>query len=208
MTQLIKTTPKRWADLMSGFGISANITVYSALRKAYTENHRAYHTLEHIDACLRDLDVVQGDAERPHEIEMALWFHDAIYDPFSGTNEADSANWAQAFLQDCGIEKDVISRIYDLIMVTKEHANVSDNDAQLMLDIDLSILGAAPHIYDQFEKDIRYEYKRVPGFIFKKNRKQILQGFLAKDRIFNHPYFTDKLEAQARENLARAIAAL
>lgn len=193
---------------MSAFGMVENSAAYKTLLIAYREPHRAYHTLEHIDACLQHLDVVRDDADRPHEIEMALWFHDAIYDPFSSTNEADSANWAQTFLRDCGLESDVIARIYNLIMVTKNHAGVADNDAQLMLDIDLSILGAAPHIYDQFENGIRFEYKKVPGFIFKKKRKQILQSFLDKPKIYNHPYFTDKLEQQARKNLAQAIAVL
>ncbi len=208
MTLLTRTTPERWAELMFALSMSANVAAYETLCIAYSEEHRAYHTLEHIDACLRHLDEVRGDAQRPHEIEMALWFHDAIYNPFSATNELDSADWAQVFLRDCGTTNDAIARIYNLIMVTKNHADVTDNDGQLMLDIDLSILGAAPHIYDQFEKGIRYEYKKVPGFIFKKKRKQILQGFIAKDKIYIHPYFANKLEQQAHENLSRAIAAL
>ncbi len=193
---------------MEAFALPANMDVFDQLINAYSEKHRAYHTLEHIDACLYHLDVVAGHADIPHEIEMALWFHDAVYNPFSSNNEADSASWAQIFLKENHVAGESIERIHTLIMVTQNHANTEDVDTGLMLDIDLSILGAPPEIYDQFEKNIRTEYKRVPWFVFKKKRKEILQSFLANERIYNHPHFSNMLETQARENLSRAIADL
>jgi len=199
---------------MNTFNLSAHADIFEKLVTVYGEKHRAYHTLEHIDACLRHLDAVTDIAERPHEIEMALWFHDAVYNPFSGTNEQDSADWAQKFLKDGGIADESIERIerieriYKLIMITQNHSNTTEVDAGLMLDIDLSILGAAPEIYSEFERNVRKEYRRVPRFIFKKKRKEILQNFLSNDHIYNHPYFSDMLEAQARDNMSRAIIAL
>lgn len=208
MAESLRTSPERWAKLMQAFSLSAHLDVYEKLVIAYREKQRAYHTLVHIDACLRHLDTVTEQTDNPHEIEMALWFHDAVYNPFSSTNEQDSADWAEKFLKGNGIAGDSVERIYALIMITQNHSNTKEIDAGLMLDIDLSILGASPEIYDQFEKDVRKEYKRVPWFIFKKKRKEILQSFLANDRIYNHSYFFEMLEAQARENLSRAIASL
>jgi len=202
------SSPERWVRLLKAFGLSEHMDVYDKLVAAYGEAHRSYHTLQHIDACLHHLDAVAELADRPHEIEMALWFHDAIYNPFSGTNEQDSAKWAREFLKQGEIANDSIKRIYALIMVTRNHTNTSEVDTGLMLDIDLSILGAPPEIYDQFEKNIRKEYRRVPGFIFRKKRKEILQSFLDSTQIYNRPYFSDMLEAQAKENLSRTIAAL
>jgi len=193
---------------MEEFGFPPSVETYDALISAYSEKHRAYHTVEHIEACLRHLDDVKELADYPQEIALALWFHDAIYKPFSKTNEEDSADWAKDFLLSVEAEAGITDRIYELIILTKEHVAPESNDAKLMLDIDLSILGAKPHVYAQFEKDVRYEYKRVPSFIFKKKRKEILSGFLDKPRTYQTPYFRERLETQAKENLKTAIGKL
>jgi len=198
----------RWTSLCQNLYITPDTETYHALIKAHAQPHRAYHTLDHIAACLSHLDDVQERVERPDEIEMALWFHDAIYEPFSATNEEDSAQWAADWLQDQGLDKANIGRIADHILDTKSHDTPESLDGRFMLDIDLSILGTPVPIYDQFEIDVRREYRRVPRFIFRKKRKAILEGFLARDRIFGTDYFHDKLEGQARKNLTRAISNL
>jgi len=142
----------------------------------------------------RWLDDVVSKVDNAQEIEMALWFHDAVYEPFSASNEEDSAEWAADWLQERGANKAVISRIADHILDTKSHDKPKTLDGQYMLDIDLSILGTRPAVYDEYEINIRREYKRVPSFIFKKKRKTILQSFLARDRIYTTDYFHDKLE--------------
>ena len=77
-----------------------------------------------------------------------------------------------------------------------------------MLDIDLSILGESPEIYLQFEKAVRKEYRHVPYFLFRKRRKEILSEFLNRHALYHLDYFVDKFDAQARVNLANAMAAL
>lgn len=208
MPQNFKTTAARWTGLMDAFGLPANSETYAALIAAYTEPHRAYHSMTHIDACFRHLTASEDLAERPREIELALWFHDAIYKPFSATNEEDSAEMAKMFLQDNDVASDISGRIVDLIILTKDHGTPDTPDAKLMMDIDLSILGTPPHIYAQYEQDIRFEYKRVPKFIFRKKRKEVLKTFLERPQIFHTPKFQQSHEAQARVNLAAAIKAL
>lgn len=199
----------RWKVLMKAFGLSDNAETYEALIEAYSEKHRAYHTFEHIAACLRNLDAVRSELKYPYEVELALWFHDAVYKPFSSSNEKNSAIWTQEFFELNEFDQDdVIERVYDLVMVTEHHGETSTNDERILLDIDLSILGAQPDIYDQFEKNVRHEYKRVPGLVFRKKRKAILSDFLHRDPIFHHPYFYERLEDQARINLEGAIARL
>ncbi len=201
-------SPSRWTDLNQRLGITPDLQTYDALIRAHAETHRAYHTLDHIAACLRHLDEVQGLADNPDEIEMALWFHDAIYAPFSATNEEDSAAWATNWLRDKGLDESPISRIAQHILDTKTHETPETIDGRLMLDIDLSILGTGQAVYDAFENHIRREYRRVPSFIFRKKRKAILQRFLARERLYNTDYFFEKLETQARLNLNRAISNL
>lgn len=199
----------RWKSLMAAFSLNENTDTFDALINAYFETHRAYHTWDHIAACLKHLDAVRGLADHPQEIELALWFHDAIYKPFSSTNEKDSAIWAHEFFELNNYEDDVaVDRIYDLIIVTEHTGEAQTNDQRLMIDIDLSILGTPSDIYDQFEKEVRFEYKRVPRFLFKKKRRAILQEFLARDPIYHNAYFRDKLDAQARPNLRNAIQTL
>lgn len=194
---------------MSSFSLPENEITYRALVKAYGEKHRAYHTWEHIAACLQHLDAVRDQADHPEEIELALWFHDAIYKPFSSTNEKDSAIWAQEFFELNNFEDDeVVSRVFDLIMVTEHSGQTKTQDEKLMIDIDLSILGTPTHVYDQFEKNVRFEYKRVPGFMFKKKRRELLQEFLDRDPLYQNAYLRDKLEEQAKLNLEWAIEAL
>ncbi len=199
---------ERWNTLCRRLGIAADGATYNELIAAHAQKHRAYHTLEHIAACLHHLDTVRDTLDKPDEVEMALWFHDAIYEPFSSTNEEDSAEWAADWLQDRGAEKPVFTRIADHILATKSHETPASLDGQFMLDIDLSILGTRADIYDEFELNIRREYKRVPGFIFRKKRKAILEGFLERDAIYATDYFREKLETTARINLVRAVSQL
>jgi len=177
VTALVICSSERWRSLCKKLGITPDGETYNALINAHAQPHRAYHTLDHIAACLRHLDVVRDQTDRPEEIEMALWFHDAIYEPFSATNEEDSAQWAADWLQDRGLDKSATTRIADHILDTKSHETPASLDGRFMLDIDLSILGTTVPIYDQFEIDVQREYKRVPRFIFRKKRKAILQGF-------------------------------
>lgn len=198
----------RWFALMAQLGLRENRDQWRALQSAYAEKHRHYHTAEHISACLQHLNIVGHFAEHRTEVELALWFHDAIYKPRSSTNELDSANWCSEFLQSNNVEPSVIERIHQLIMITCHNAVPATNDEQLLVDIDLAILGAPEDVYWQFETNVRKEYQWVPGFIFRAKRKEILQGFLDRYRIYHHNYFYDLLERRARENLAAAISRL
>ena len=139
---------------------------------------------------------------------MALWFHDAVYQPFSNTNEEDSAQWAVDWLTKRGAESAEIKRIESRILATKSHGAARNLDRRYMLDIDLSILGASPKVYDEFESNIRREYKRVPKLIFRRKRKAILEGFLTRPNIYITDYFQNRLEQQARVNIANAISNL
>lgn len=199
---------QNWQSLMLAFGFSENISTYDELMAAYSERQRHYHTYAHISACLRHLDTVRSEVDDWKTIAMAIWFHDAIYKPFSGTNERDSADWAIKFLRNNNSTTKDIQKIEAYIMATCHNAECLDIDTQTLVDIDLSVLGAAPEIYDAYEQNIRKEYRRVPMFIYRKKRKELLLMFLGRPKIFGTEYFNDLWESQARENIARAIANL
>ena len=138
-------------------------------------------------------------------MEIALWFHDAVYEPKRSDNEVESARLAQRALAAGGVAEATIARVCRFIMVTQHAALPSTPDEQLIVDIDLAILGAAEARFAEYEAQIRREYNWVPGWLFRRKRKAILREFLARAPLYGTACFHDRLEAQARRNLARAI---
>ncbi|ABD83179.1 HD domain-containing protein [Saccharophagus degradans] len=197
-----------WLQLMKRLSLPQSLSTYTQLCAAYTETHRFYHTLQHINACLIHLNNTERLATEPDHIALALWFHDAIYQPFSTNNEQQSADWAQRFLVGLNASPALIDNVYRLIMATAHNSEPQHDDERLIVDIDLTILGAPPTIFEEFEQNIRNEYKRVPTFIYKSKRKKILQQFLARPRLYYFDYFFDMFETQARENLNNVISKL
>jgi len=100
------------------------------------------------------------------------------------------------------------SRVSDLIMATAHNTTASTSDQNLIIDIDLTILGSRPDVYREFEINVRKEYRMVPGFLFRKTRKRILSTFIERDRIYHHDHFHSRFENQARTNLHDAIKLL
>ena len=201
-------TKGRWAKLMQSMGMPSSLSCYKRLIKAYSETHRYYHTVAHIEAMLIHFDKVRNLADSPDEVEIAIWFHDAIYNPLSSSNEINSAQWAKDFLISSGGEATVAERVYELIMATKHDGKIVENDHKLIVDIDLTILGANESVYDEFEANVRKEYKLIPSVIFRKKRIAILMSFLEEEAIYKLDYFKENFEIQARENLNRAISHL
>jgi predicted metal-dependent HD superfamily phosphohydrolase len=201
-------TRDRWLKLMTALTLPPSEDTYGALAKAYQESHRHYHTTEHIDDCLAKLDAIVDAAKSPAQIELALWFHDAIYAPLKSDNEFQSAEWAKRFLASAGASEATHRAVHDLIMVTRHQAPASTTDEALLVDIDLSILGADEATYARFETNVRKEYRWVPWFMFRKKRAEILQSFLDREPIYHNERMRIAYEATARRNLVDAIATL
>jgi predicted metal-dependent HD superfamily phosphohydrolase len=182
--------------------------VWEELQARYSEPHRAYHTLQHLQECFGWFEQVRALARQPGDIAFALFYHDAIYDTHASDNEAQSAKLAADVLSEYVRGDADAARVSSLIMATKHGAEPSDADACLLVDIDLSILGAEPARFDEYERQIRAEYAWVPAEQFRARRGQILQQLLARPALYGMAFFRDRLEAKARQNLARSVAAL
>jgi predicted metal-dependent HD superfamily phosphohydrolase len=204
------TSPKlqRWLSLCDEVGCLGSTEDFHRLIRSWKSFGRRYHSLGHLSACLREFDQVRSLAERPGEVEMALWYHDAIYRTWRADNELRSADWAARDMQRCGADAEAIARVHALVMATRHDAAVLQADAALMGDVDLSILGQPPTVYDQFERDIRREYWWVPRKRYMAARVEVLQGFLARPKVFHFDAFVERYEERARENLTGAIGAL
>ena len=180
--------------------------VRDAVLGRYAEPHRKYHTVQHLEECLRLFERVRGAAHRPAEVEMALWFHDAVYDLKASDNEARSAAWASDELRRAAVPPDAAARVHALILVTRHTSAPRTPDERVLVDVDLSILGAPAERFAQYEQQIREEYAHVPGFLFRIKRRAILKSFLERASIYSTPALHNELEARARKNLSSAIA--
>lgn len=201
------TTAARWQSVWQQLGATeADNALFQKLVESYSEPHRHYHTMQHLEECFALLDRTGSVAEHPAEVELALWFHDAIYNTRKGDNEKRSAEWARESVVAAGLANDQSERIYELIMATKHNALPVGRDAEVLVDIDLGILAADDARFEEYEKQVRQEYSWVPEFMFRRERRKILEQFLNRATIYSTEYFRAEFEARARENLARSFA--
>jgi predicted metal-dependent HD superfamily phosphohydrolase len=190
----------------SGLGLAPPLDdLQAALVTAWSEPHRAYHTLQHLEECLALLASVDPEA---HAVEVALWFHDAIYDTHASDNEARSAEWAAREVAASGGDAALVARVTKLIDATRHNAVPVDDDDKLMVDIDLAILGSNETRFREYEGQVAREYAWVPREIYVRERKKILQSFLDREHIYATEMFRERFEANARRNLAWSIETL
>jgi predicted metal-dependent HD superfamily phosphohydrolase len=206
----MKLKPEEWEDLWRRIGAKGDgRSIFQKITEAYEQKHRFYHNAEHIAECLNELRAAENLAgDRGNEIEMALWLHDFVYDPTRNDNEQLSAVVAREVCREGGLPPDFGARVDDLIMATRHAEDPSEEAAQLVVDIDLSILGKSADRFWKYEDDVRREYSFVPEELFRTKRAEILEGFLRRESIYHTELFRDQYEKQARENLAASIARL
>jgi len=198
---------ERWHELCARLGCPSAGAFFDEIVERYGERSRHYHTGEHVSECLQVFDEARGLADRPDEVEFAIWLHDVIYVPRKNDNEERSASFAAKCLAGHGLE-DVSRRIVELILATRHSERPAAPDQTLIVDVDLHVLGAAPQRYAEFEDQVRREYRWVPKPIFDRKRAEILEQFLGRDPLFMNPWFQDRYEDQARSNLRGAIDSL
>lgn len=190
---------------MGALGIGENTDEFHQLIDKYSEKHRYYHTKEHINYCLKLFDQLTNEIAQPLIVELAIWYHDAIYNPLAKDNEKRSAILARDFLSRNGVTPEISDTVYEHILATAGHDKTEQRDRNLLIDIDLSILGDRPDVYQQFETSVRSEYKLIPAFIYKKKRKDVLNQFLTQDRLYYSETLYRERELQAKANLRHAI---
>ena len=183
-------------------------TEFQRLAAAYQAPTRHYHTLQHIENLLHRLDaaVLHDRAV----VELAVWFHDAVYNALKPDNEARSAAEALAFLKDSALEPARQQRVAFLIERTADHTQPQppdDSDLLLFLDADLSILGAPEAAYWAFARHVRQEYRLVPDLLYRPGRRKVLAKMLAAPVLFRTPALHAELDAAARRNLQAEIDA-
>ena len=180
----------------------------TSLLARYREPQRHYHTVQHLDECFERWPEIRDHAAHPAEVAVALWFHDAIYDTHRSDNEALSAALARDTALGLGVAADSAQRISDLILFTRHAVEPEGPDAEALVDVDLSILGAASARFDEYERQVRREYAWVAEGTFRKRRAEVLGQFLGRPHLYSTAIFREWYEPRARANLRRSLQAL
>lgn len=198
-----------WERMWSGSGARGDgASLCAEVLARYAEPHRHYHGTRHLAECLSALHAVRHLAGRPAVLEAALWFHDAIYDPARGDNEAQSAAWAERSLRGARVQPQVVAAVRELVLLTRHDGLPATTDELLLIDVDLGILGASRSRFEQYEREVRAEYAHVPDTAFRAGRRRVLQSFTGRQRIYRSVHFHTLLEARARDNLGWSITRL
>jgi len=203
------TSLAQWQSAWRRLGaVNADEELYRQLVACYSEPHRKYHTMRHLNECLAHLDSMRPLANHAAEVELALWFHDAIYDTSQKDNEKRSAEWARDSVLAAGGTSEQADRIHELIMTTMHNAVPAGRDAEVLVDIDLAILGADASRFDEYEVEVREEYSWVPESLYRAARRKVLEEFARRQWIYSTELFRFERESRARDNLARSLARL
>jgi predicted metal-dependent HD superfamily phosphohydrolase len=198
----------RWRAAWRGIGTQPSQGLLGEVIARYSEPGRFYHTLQHLAECFADMDSARHLAVRPAEVELAIWFHDAVCDTRTHDCEEKSAQWGLQALLTAGASEAVAGRVGKLILATRHDAVPAGEDARLIVDIDLCILGQTEERFSEYERQVRQEYGWVAEAAFRQGRAQVLKSFLGRPSIYSTSWFSERLEARARANLDRSLREL
>ncbi len=195
-----------WSNAWRASSLREPPGLFDSLIAKYEEPHRAYHNLRHIEECFDALAPASHLAERLAEVQLSLWFHDAVYDPQANDNETTSAELARQSVVAGGGDTTMADRIVNIILATRHDFPAELPDAQLVADLDLSILAAPSGRFEEYQHQIREEYAFMPAREFQLRRTKILEGFLSRAAIYQTEWFRATLERVARTNIANELA--
>lgn len=181
----------------------ASRDIHQLLIDAYAEPQRRYHTLEHIEHCLAMFEDCRSLVHNPDALELAVWFHDAIFEPGNPANEALSAELYLRLSEQVHPEP-MRALIARMIMATlHDGSSLEDADSVYMVDIDLSSFGLSYEDFLRDSQNLRDENPTVTDEEYFHRKKAFQEQLLARPRFFLSDYFYQRYEQQARKNLSR-----
>ena len=190
-------------------GLLDAAVIAGGLGARYTQQHRKYHNLLHVEDVLLRIEELEPPTEHELALALAAWFHDAVYQPDRDDNEERSAYAAYDALEQAGASPELMAEVVRLIRLTASHeADPDDIAGAVLCDADLSILGADHEKYCDYARNIRGEYIHLSAEEYSAGRVGVLRSFLEREHIFRTPYAREHWEEQARENIASEIATL
>ena len=195
-----------WLRCMASANAVAAREVNADLRRRLGAPDRRFHNLNHIRDCLHRFDEVASFLSDPDAVEVALWFHDAVYVPSDADNERYSAELFLA--QSNGANPVFRRRVCGLILATRHQGQSHSNDRRFIEDIDLAGFGAP---WDAFMREgalLREEFAAKTDAQYFAGQACFLERLKERPWFFATDYFRERYEARAQENLNGLLALL
>lgn len=180
-------------------------SIFSLIESRHSENHRHYHTLEHLESMFYYLDHFGKGIEDKSALTLSILFHDIIYIVKGQNNELMSANFAEKVCENYKFDKVLIEKCKSIILASADHKEHEDSDTNYFLDIDLNILGQPWEKYENYTSQIRQEYNIYPDHLYIPGRLKILKQFTKHRTIYKTRPFLDTFEKQAQSNLKKEL---
>jgi predicted metal-dependent HD superfamily phosphohydrolase len=181
---------------------------YAELAALYSEPHRHYHTLAHIRHCLRQFDLAADLMDQPDAVEMALWFHDAIYIPGAMDNERRSTDLFRAWSAAAGAVADFQESVSALVMATTHRTPPPWQDGQFIVDIDLSSFGLPWEDCEQDGQRIRAECAHLTDDQYYPGHLRFVLALQNRPAFFFTEFFQQRYGQTAQDNINRIVANL
>ncbi|HEU4843486.1 MAG TPA: pantetheine-phosphate adenylyltransferase [Burkholderiaceae bacterium] len=181
---------------------------------AYGGPARHYHNLDHLVHGLCEIRVwAANTGPDPRDVDVikqAFWFHDAEYGAVHGAvsnEEASVQMWLGSSLcHDMGDAAELI-RATDHFQEGAINHRLKD----IMLSVDLAILGQDEEVYGNYARGIRQEYIHLTEAKYREQRGGALAHLRRKaeaQQLFGNAYFADQYNERAIENMTRELAQL
>lgn len=194
----------RWEHLVPG-----HATLGAELLSRWSESHRSYHTTAHLLDVLTALDQLCAPAPPPVLVQLASWFHDAVYTGAAGADEQASADLASRTLPRAGLTAGDCAEVARLVLLTRTHSPTGHDAAgALLCDADLAVLARDTAGYARYLQQVRAEYAHVSEPDWITGRSAVVHRLLAQDPLYRTRLGSADWEAPARANLTRELAAL
>lgn len=197
-----------FTTLVNSYNKESTQSMWQEIKEYYSHKNRKYHNLTHLENLYKELSFCKDLIEDWNTVLFALFYHDIIYKSTRNDNEEQSAELAVQRLKEINYPEDKTGRCRQMILATKSHLPVSDNDINLFTDADLSILGYDWSKYAKYYKQVREEYSYYPDILYKPGRKKVLKHFLSMSFIYKTDFFRSKYEENAKENIRKELTKL
>lgn len=201
---------KCWNDICITFAIPKEISdvLLNQIIKFYQESHRQYHTLSHINSLLHQSKCHELLIRNKFIVNLAIIFHDIIYDPRKSDNE-EASNIQFNSMMSSLLPEDIVTSVNKYILATKYHQvqESNDSDLQLFIDMDMSILGSPWEEYIAYARNIRQEYSHVMLEEYCIKRSSFLKQISEKRLFVTNDYY-NLYEQQAQYNMKQEYLSL
>lgn len=198
-----------WRALLTRHSASPDAAaVGAALLARWSEPHRRYHDVAHLQGVLDAVDHLAGFADDPDAVRLAAWYHDAVY-AGAPDDEENSAVLAETDLSALGLPSALVAEVARLVRLTVEHdPGPADHNGQVLSDADLAVLALEPEEYRRNSARVRAEYRHVSDADFQAGRARAINALLASPSLYRTPDGRRLWEDAARRNLTSELHTL